>query len=81
MDQFDIYVNVERPSGNPRKKRTLGKCSDNIYANEDKIHTLEQKRPEPALSGNEHKRVHTVDCIFYITPHTNILLYILKELV
>ena len=60
MDQFDIYVNVERPSGNPRKKRTLGKCSENIDADEDKIHTLERKRPEPAHSGNEHKHVHTL---------------------
>ncbi|XP_030279418.1 CD209 antigen-like [Sparus aurata] len=51
MDPFDIYVNVERPSGNPGKRKTLGKCSDNIYANEDKIHTLEPKRHEPALSA------------------------------
>ncbi|KAM8772086.1 uncharacterized protein AB9X84_007298 [Acanthopagrus schlegelii] len=51
MDQFDIYVNVERPSGNPRKNRTLGKCSENINADEDKIHTLEPKRPEPAHSA------------------------------
>ncbi|XP_030279430.1 CD209 antigen-like protein C [Sparus aurata] len=51
MDQFDIYVNVEGPSGNPGKRKTLGKCSQNVNADEDKIHILEPKRHEPALSA------------------------------
>lgn len=60
MDQFKIHDNVERPSGYPGNRKTLGKCSENVNANEDKIHTLEPKRPAPLLSGNEHKHVHTL---------------------
>ncbi|KAM8773189.1 uncharacterized protein AB9X84_014534 [Acanthopagrus schlegelii] len=51
MDQFEIHDDVERPSGNPGKGKMLGKCSENINADEDKIHTLEPKRPEPAHSA------------------------------
>ncbi|XP_030288476.1 macrophage mannose receptor 1-like [Sparus aurata] len=51
MDQFKIHDNVERPSGYPGKRKTLGKCSENVNANEDKIHTLEPKRPAPLLSA------------------------------
>lgn len=52
MDQFDIYVNVERPSCKPGKRKSLEKCSGNIYKNE--VHTLEPNKPKAELSGKEH---------------------------
>lgn len=52
MDQFDIYVNVERPPANRGKKKSLVKCSGNIFEHED--HSLEPNTTEAALSGNEH---------------------------
>nr|XP_046265273.1 CD209 antigen-like isoform X2 [Scatophagus argus] len=51
MDQFDIYVNVQRPLGNPGKRTSSRKCSESIYANEERIHTLEPNKAEPPLSG------------------------------
>lgn len=58
MDQFDICVNVERPPANRGKKKSLVKCSGNIFEHED--HSLEPNSTEAALSGNEHmQRVPT----------------------
>ncbi|XP_045890987.1 C-type lectin domain family 4 member M-like [Micropterus dolomieu] len=62
MDQLDMYVNVEKPSGNPGKKKRRVNCSENIYANEDTIQT-QLKKTGPALSGGGDKRVKKSSCI------------------
>lgn len=58
MDQFDIYANIERPLGKPGKRKTLEKCSENIYQNED--HTLEPIKSEAELSGKKKQTCQTV---------------------
>lgn len=52
MDQFDIYVNMERPAGKPSKRKSLEKCSEKIYQNEDD--TVEPIKTEAKLSGEKH---------------------------
>lgn len=81
MDQFDIYVNVERPPANRGKKKSLVKCSGNIFEHED--HSLEPNTTEAALSGNEHmqrvpastyyNRMLTVDWCKLMCMNVNIL--------
>ncbi|XP_070684540.1 uncharacterized protein [Pempheris klunzingeri] len=52
MDQLlDMYINAEGPSGDRSKWTREIKSSENIYANEDEIHTLEHSRTGPARSG------------------------------
>lgn len=62
MDQFDIYVNVERPPGNPGKRKCLVKCSENIFEHED--HSLEPNTTKAAPSGNEHMQ-RVLTCTYY----------------
>ncbi|XP_029292672.1 CD209 antigen-like [Cottoperca gobio] len=53
MDQLmDIYVNKQGPSSSLGKRKSLSKSSESIYENVF-IHTLEQNRTGPALSGAE----------------------------
>ncbi|XP_071360517.1 CD209 antigen-like protein C [Trachinotus anak] len=51
MDQeLDIYVNVEEPSGNRPKRKRMVYTSEQIYANETEIRTLEPNRTGRACS-------------------------------
>ncbi|XP_042340908.1 CD209 antigen-like protein E [Plectropomus leopardus] len=58
MAQQDVYVNVDRPSRNPGKKKSFGKSLENIYENGD---ALESKRTGPAGAA-DRKRVKKGSC-------------------
>ncbi|XP_067442108.1 CD209 antigen-like protein C [Thunnus thynnus] len=54
MDQ--LYVNVQKPSGKPSKRK--GVVKENIYANEEVIHTLVPNTTGIALPGAGDERKH-----------------------
>lgn len=57
MDQLlNIYANIERPSGNPSKRKREAQISENIYENVF-INTLEANRTGPALSGIKYMKI------------------------